>query len=72
MDGLEATSVIRRRWSAEQLPVIALTAHAMAEERERCLAAGMNQHLSKPLRTAELAEALRRWGRRGAGSGVQR
>ena len=64
MDGFEATRMIR---SAEgkvlnpQIPVVALTAHAMAGDRERCEAAGMDDYLSKPMRPAELAAVLERW-----------
>ena len=49
MDGYDATRMIREKMSAEQLPIIAMTAHAMREERERCLAAGMNEHVAKPI-----------------------
>jgi CheY-like chemotaxis protein len=61
MDGLEATRQIRQHRSAENLPVIALTAHALEEERQRCLAAGMNDHVTKPIDPATLAATLGRW-----------
>ncbi|HEX9562797.1 MAG TPA: response regulator [Gemmatimonadaceae bacterium] len=62
MDGFEATAAIRRLgYSSEQLPVVALTASAMASDREQCLAAGMDDVLTKPLRADDLAEMLRRW-----------
>ncbi|HYI09418.1 MAG TPA: ATP-binding protein [Thermoanaerobaculia bacterium] len=57
MDGLEATRRIRNG-SGEQPYIIAVTAHVLAGDRERCLAAGMNDYLSKPLRLADLQEAL--------------
>ena len=61
MDGYEATRRIRQQWSPEELPIIALTAHALAEERRNCLDVGMNDHLAKPLDVAQLHAALCRW-----------
>ena len=61
MDGLEATRRIHQRWPEGRRPhVIAATASAFQEEREACLAAGMDDYLSKPIRVEELAAALRR------------
>jgi HPt (histidine-containing phosphotransfer) domain-containing protein len=61
MDGLEATRRIHQRWPEGRRPhIIAATASAMQEEREACLAAGMDDYLSKPIRVEELAAALRR------------
>ena len=61
MDGLEATHVMRQ-WERERgrapIPVIALTANAMDEERDRCIAAGMNAHLAKPFRRQQLTRVL--------------
>jgi CheY-like chemotaxis protein len=64
MDGLEATRRIRQpasRVCNPQIPVIALTADAMAGDRERFLAAGMNDHVAKPISPQVLAAALERW-----------
>jgi hypothetical protein len=61
MDGLEATRQIRTRVSAAELPIIAMTAHAMEQERQMCLAAGMNDHLTKPVDPKSLTRTLVRW-----------
>jgi HPt (histidine-containing phosphotransfer) domain-containing protein len=65
LDGYEATARIRA-WEGEngvdeRIPIVALTAHAMKGDRERCLAAGMDDYLSKPLQADELAAMLAKW-----------
>jgi len=60
MDGLEATAAIRQRerQGGGHVPIIAMTAHAMVSDKERCMAAGMDGYVSKPLRPQELFELL--------------
>jgi two-component system, sensor histidine kinase and response regulator len=60
LDGLSATREIRSHGAFEKLPIIAMTAHAMVEERDRCFAAGMNDHVSKPIEPELLYQALAR------------
>ncbi|MBU1564550.1 MAG: response regulator [Proteobacteria bacterium] len=61
MDGLEATRRIRQNSKFKKLPIIAMTAHAMAGDKEKSLAAGMNDHITKPIDTAALHKVLRKW-----------
>jgi CheY-like chemotaxis protein len=64
MDGLEASVAIRAEGSPVRqptIPIIALTADAMSGDRDRCLAAGMNDYLTKPISPNELIAILRKW-----------
>jgi CheY-like chemotaxis protein len=63
MDGFETTSAIRvrERDTGKHLPIIAMTAHAMQGDRERCLAAGMDSYIAKPIRARELIELLEKF-----------
>jgi CheY-like chemotaxis protein len=61
MDGLTATRRIRALPGFETLPIVAMTANAMASDREACLAAGMNDHLPKPIEPRELGNCVLKW-----------
>ncbi|MFC1798530.1 response regulator [Thermodesulfobacteriota bacterium] len=61
MDGFEATRVIRKQEKTKDLPVIAMTASAMTQDKEDAMAAGMNDHVSKPINVKELISALTKW-----------
>jgi CheY-like chemotaxis protein len=58
LDGLGATRRLRERWPGRPLRIVGLTANAMAGDREACLAAGMDDYVSKPIRPDELARAV--------------
>ncbi len=61
MDGITATKTLRMKPFLKDLPIIAMTANVMAADREKCLAAGMNDHVSKPIDPEELFRTLRKW-----------
>jgi PAS domain S-box-containing protein len=61
MDGITATGILRADTRFNDLPIIAMTAHALAEERDRCLKAGMNDHVTKPIDPGALFATLARW-----------
>ncbi|MCK9985959.1 MAG: hypothetical protein AzoDbin1_02431 [Azoarcus sp.] len=61
MDGYEATRRIRRHFDHDALPILAMTADAFSDARERCLEAGMNDHIAKPIDFRTLPDVLARW-----------
>ncbi|MDL2227247.1 response regulator, partial [Deltaproteobacteria bacterium OttesenSCG-928-M10] len=61
MDGIAATREIRSRPEYQNLPIVAMTAHAMSGDRELSLKAGMNDHINKPINLQELFSSLARW-----------
>jgi two-component system, sensor histidine kinase and response regulator len=68
MDGYQATAKLRSDARFASLPIIAMTAHATIEERQRCLASGMNDHISKPIDPSALFETVARYYRSAAGT----
>ena len=66
MDGFEATRLIRSIGKFKDVPIIAMTASAMTDDRDRCFAAGMNDHVAKPIDVADLFSVLHRWFRPGS------
>lgn len=65
MDGLTAAEIIRGHFSYQQLPIIAMTANTSSEDIERSMAAGMQDHISKPIDEVQLINAIKKWGVRG-------
>ena len=61
LDGIEATRCIRKLSSTQDIPIIAMTANAFDEDRERCLAAGMNDFLTKPINPDRFNSKLLHW-----------
>ena len=61
LDGYEATAILRERQAGRRIPIVAITANAMSEDRARCLEAGMDDHLTKPVRIEDIRNALERW-----------
>jgi two-component system, sensor histidine kinase and response regulator len=61
MDGLDATIELRKDPRLKDLPILAMTASVLSSDREKCLAAGMNDHVAKPIDPAQLADVLLRW-----------
>ena len=61
MDGFEATRRIRQMPEFDELPIIAMTANAMEQDRQNCLDAGMNDFVSKPIDTGQLFKTLNQW-----------
>jgi two-component system, sensor histidine kinase and response regulator len=67
MDGFQATGLIREEPAGRTLPIIAMTANAHVEERQRCIGAGMSDHVAKPIDLDELYQVLNKWLGPGAG-----
>jgi CheY-like chemotaxis protein len=65
MDGLLATQEIRKRWPENGPKIIAVTAYALEGDKDKCLEAGMDDYIAKPVQKGELIEALRRCSHKG-------
>ena len=61
MDGYQATTEIRKQLKFKNLPIIAMTAHAMSGDKEKCFSAGMNDHIAKPIDLNQLTKVLTKW-----------
>ena len=61
MDGYETTTAIRQMPDFKQLPIVALTAKAMKGDREKCIAAGASDYITKPVDTDQLLSLMRVW-----------
>ena len=61
MDGLQATRIIRQRWPDNGPKIVAVTAYALQGDKEKCIEAGMDDYISKPIKMNELAEVLRKY-----------
>jgi CheY-like chemotaxis protein len=62
MDGYQAARKVRElQGPKSQVPIIALTAHAMEEDKEKCLKAGMNDYLAKPIKINDIREMMEKW-----------
>lgn len=61
MDGLEATKTIRQKFCSNDLPILAMTANASDADRDKCLEAGMNAHITKPIDPNLLFAGLAKW-----------
>jgi CheY-like chemotaxis protein len=61
MDGLTATKIIRQELNMKDIVIVAMTAHAMREDKQECLAAGMNDYITKPFKPTELYRVLLKW-----------
>ncbi len=61
LDGYRTTQAIRQNLKLNDIPIIAMTAHAMKDEKQLCLEYGMNDHIAKPISLKTLWEALNRW-----------
>ena len=61
LDGYSATAKLRETWNQEVLPIIAMTAHAMVDDRDKCLEYGMNDHITKPIEVEKFFATLDKW-----------